>query len=151
MKIRQSSPKLLRRLTRLWQENYIFWRELKYFPKIVTLAFISSVFASAFEGIGIGIILSFLQSLIYPNASAIQIGIDWVDIWVLGINEPATTRLYRLSAVIILITGLRSGFIYIRGFCLGMSQALLIDRLRQRVFEQFQQLSLIYFSKTRSG
>ncbi|HAX75862.1 MAG TPA: ABC transporter ATP-binding protein [Cyanobacteria bacterium UBA11372] len=141
----------IKKLTKLWQENYIFWREFKYFPKVVTLALISSLLASASEGIGIGLLLSFLQGLINPNSQAIQTGIDWVDIWFLGINESPTNRLYRLSTLILLITWLRSGFLYLQVLYVGLIEETLIDRLRRRVFEQFQRLSLIYFSQIRSG
>ncbi|NEO29117.1 MAG: ABC transporter ATP-binding protein [Symploca sp. SIO3C6] len=151
MKILQSSPNPLIQLTKFWQKNYILLRELKYFPKVVVLAFIFSFLASASDGIGIGVILSFLQSLINQNNQISQTGIDWFDIWVLGINETVNNRLYRLSVLIILIIWLRSLFHYLQVLYLGIVRVTLIDRLRKKIFEHFQQLSLNYFSKIRSG
>jgi ABC-type multidrug transport system fused ATPase/permease subunit len=151
MKIIHLYSNFLRKLTRFWQDNYIFWQQFKFFPKIVTLALVFSFLASASDGIGIGLILSFLQSLINPNTQIIQTGINWVDIWFLGINEPASNRLYRLSALILLIIWLRTGLIYLQGLYIGITEITLIDRVRKQLFEQFQQFSLSYFSQIRSG
>ncbi|NEO98307.1 MAG: ABC transporter ATP-binding protein [Symploca sp. SIO2E9] len=151
MKFLQLSPNFLSQLTRVAQENYILLRELKYFPKVVTLAFIFSLLASVSDGIGIGAILAFLQNLINQDNQIVQTGINWFDIFVLGINEPANNRLYRLSALILLIIWLRSGFHYLQVLYLGIARVTLIDRLRKKIFEQFQQLSLSYFAQIRSG
>jgi ABC-type multidrug transport system fused ATPase/permease subunit len=143
--------KFLRKSTGFGQENDIFLREFKHFSRIALLALIFSFLASSSDGIGIGLLLSFLQSLITPNAQETQTGIAWFDIWVLGINETATYRLYRLSVLIVLITWLRSGFLYLEGLYVGLTQVTLIDRLRKQLFEQLQRLSLSYFAQIRSG
>lgn len=142
---------MLKNLTRLWRENYIFLREFKYFPKVTALALIFSLLASVSDGIGIGVILSFLQSLINPDVPTIQTGIHWVDVWFLGINDSPQNRLYRLSCLIFLIIWARSGFLYLQRLYIEMTQINLIDCLRKRLFDQFQSLSLSYFSTTRSG
>ncbi len=49
--------------TKFWQNNYLFLREFKYFPKVVMLALVFSVIAATFEGLSIGFLLCFLQSL----------------------------------------------------------------------------------------
>jgi len=151
MKAIHSSLKFLRKSTGFGQENDIFLREFKHFSRIALLALIFSFLASSSDGIGIGLLLSFLQSLITPNAQETQTGIAWFDIWVLGINETATYRLYRLSVLIVLITWLRSGFLYLEGLYVGLTQVTLIDRLRKQLFEQLQRLSLSYFAQIRSG
>jgi ABC-type multidrug transport system fused ATPase/permease subunit len=143
--------KFLRKSTGFGQENDIFLREFKHFSRIALLAIVFSFLASSSDGIGIGLLLSFLQSLITPNAQETQTGIAWFDIWVLGINETATYRLYRLSVLIVLITWLRSGFLYLEGLYVGLTQVTLIDRLRKQLFEQLQRLSLSYFAQIRSG
>jgi ABC-type multidrug transport system fused ATPase/permease subunit len=151
MKAIHSSLKFLRKSTGFGQENDIFLREFKHFSRIALLAIVFSFLASSSDGIGIGLLLSFLQSLITPNAQETQTGIAWFDIWVLGINETATYRLYRLSVLIVLITWLRSGFLYLEGLYVGLTQVTLIDRLRKQLFEQLQRLSLSYFAQIRSG
>jgi subfamily B ATP-binding cassette protein MsbA len=107
--------------------------------------------AVTFEGVGIGFLLSFLQSLTSPNAKPIQTGIGWFDIWVLGVNTSATSRLFRISALILLTTWTRAVFNYLAAIYTDLTQLNLLDRLRKQIFEQLQSVSLSFFSKTRSG
>ena len=134
-----------------WQDNYLILREFKHFRKIAILALIFSILAAAFEGVSIGFLLSFLQSLTSPNAQPVQTGIEWFDIWVLGAKTSAINRLYRISLLILLSTWLRATFNYFSQVYTELSQLHLADRLRKQIFEQLQSLSLSYFAKTRSG
>jgi len=137
--------------TSFWQDNYLLLREFKYFPWIAVLALVFALCAAAFEGLGLGFLLAFLQSLVNPNAEPIQTGIGWFDIWILGINKSAISRLYRVSALILLATWIRASFNYLTNVYTELTQLNLVDRLRKRIFEQLQSLSLSYFSKTQSG
>ncbi|MHC5610682.1 MAG: heterocyst formation ABC transporter subunit HepA [Nostoc sp.] len=137
--------------TSFWQENYLILQEFKHFRKIAILALIFSVLAATFEGVSIGFLLSFLQSLTTPNAQPVHTGIEWFDIWILGAKTSAINRLYRVSLLILLSTWLRVAFNYFSQVYIELSQLNLGDRLRKQIFEQLQSLSLSYFSKTRSG
>ncbi|MFB8791778.1 MAG: heterocyst formation ABC transporter subunit HepA [Potamolinea sp.] len=141
----------LLRATKIWQNNYLILREFKYFPEVTILALVFTCLAATFEGVGIGFLLSFLQSLTTPDAKPVHTGIDWFDIWVLGVNTSTISRLYRISALILLTTWTRAGFNYLASVYTEFSQLKLLDRLRKQIFEQLQSLSLTYFSKTRSG
>lgn len=147
-------PLIVRKLfkaTSFWQENSFILREFKYFRGITILAIAFTLLAAAFEGFGVGFILSFIQSFTNPEAVPIHTGIDWIDIWVLGIDAPATERLYRISGLIFLTTLLRLGFTYLGQLYSFLAQVNLGYRLRSSIFEQLQALPLAYFSKTRSG
>jgi subfamily B ATP-binding cassette protein MsbA len=137
--------------TSLWQKNYLILREFKHFPKIALLAILFSFLAATFEGVSIGFLLSFLQSLTSPNAKPFQTGIGWFDIWILGVNASVNSRLYRISALILLTTCLRSAFNYLSLLYIELAQLNLVDRLRRNIFEQLQAVSLSYFAKTKSG
>lgn len=137
--------------TKIWKNNYLFLREFKYFPKVVILALVFSFLAATFEGVGIGFLLSFLQSLTNPDAAPIKTGIGWFDIFILGVNTSATSRLYRISALILISTWIRSGFNYLASLYIEISQLNLLDRLRKQIFEQLQAVSLSFFSKTKTG
>lgn len=152
--MRIKTPTAIRKLlkaTSFWRDNYFILREFKHFRGITILAITFTLLAAAFEGFGVGFILSFIQSFTNPNATPIQTGIDWIDIWVLAINAPATERLYRITGLIFLTTLLRLGFTYYGQLYSFLTQVNLGYRLRLRIFEQLQALSLAYFSKTRSG
>lgn len=137
--------------TKFWQNNYLILREFKYFPRITILAIVFTLLAAIFEGFGVGFLFSFLQSLTEPDAAPIQIGIDWFDVWVLGSNQPAHERIYRISALILLTTVIRTSFSYVGRAHSGFVQSQLTYQLRIRLFEQLQSLSQRYFTKTRSG
>jgi subfamily B ATP-binding cassette protein MsbA len=141
----------LLKATKFWQNNYMFLREFKHFRKVAILALVFSVLAATFEGVSIGFLLSFLQSLTNPNAKPLQTGISWVDIGILGVNASATSRLYRISALILLSTWIRSVFNYLAQLYTEMAQLNLLDRLRKQIFEQLQAVSLSFFSKTKAG
>ncbi|MFB2839240.1 heterocyst formation ABC transporter subunit HepA [Floridanema evergladense] len=152
MTLKQLTPlRNLLKATRFWQENYIILREFKYLRKVALLALFFTFMAAAFEGFGVGFLLAFLQSLTDPQAKPIQTGIHWFDIWFLGINTSNMERLYRVSALILVVTLLRTGFTYLGQVYSEIANHTLADRLRKRIFEQLQSLSLRYFAKIRSG
>jgi ATP-binding cassette, subfamily B, bacterial MsbA len=146
-----TSVRALLKTTNFWQHNQPILREFKYFPKIALFAIVFSLLAAAFEGIGLGFLLSFLQNLTSPNAAPLKTGIDWFDLWVLGVNTSATSRLYRISAAIWLSTCTRALFNYLAQVYTEFSQLHLTDRLHKRIFEQLQAVSLSYFSNSNSG
>lgn len=141
----------LLKTTNFWRENFFILREFRHFRRVAILAIVFTLISAIFEGFGVGFILSFLQGFTNPEAKPIQTGIEWFDIWVLGINAPVTERLYRVSGLILVITWLRSGFNYLGQVYSDIAQISLADRLRKQLFEQLQGLSLSYFSSVRSG
>lgn len=137
--------------TKFWQDNYLILREFKYFPKIVVLAIVFTFLAAVLEGSTVGLLLSFLQNLTNPNATPIHTGIEWVDIWILGVKTSAISRLYRVSLLILFATWVRAAFNYLGQIHTEFAQVLLSDRLRKQIFEQLQSLPLSFFAKTRAG
>lgn len=148
------SIRLLRTLlkkTPIWQDNDIILREFRYFPKLIVLALIFTLLAAVFEGFGIGFVLTFLQNLTNPGAEPIRTGIDWFDNTILGANLSATGRVYRICFLILVTTWCRTGFTFLGQVYSQKTQLVLGDRLRKRLFEQMQSLSLRYFAKQRTG
>ncbi|MDJ0594194.1 MAG: ABC transporter ATP-binding protein [Pleurocapsa sp. MO_226.B13] len=137
--------------TRFWQDNFIILREFKYFRAIVISALISTLLAAIFEAGTVGLIASFLQVLTTPEKPPIETGIAWLDTIFLATEASPATRIYRLSALIIVAIWSRSLLTYLGFYYSRLAQANLCDRLRKRLFEQFQSLSLIYYSTSRSG
>ncbi|MFN6558310.1 MAG: heterocyst formation ABC transporter subunit HepA [Nostoc sp. ChiSLP01] len=150
LKLPQTISNLLK-ATNFWQDNYLILREVANFRKIAISALVFSILAAVFEGVSIGFLLSFLQSLTSPNAQPVQTGIDLFDVWILGTKTSAINRLYRVSLLILLSTWLRATFNYFSQVYTELSQVHLADRLRKQIFEQLQALSLSYFAKSRAG
>ena len=147
-------PKVLRRIVRtsqFWQDNYVLLREFKNFRRIAILAVLFTVSAAVFEGVTIGLLMSFLQSLTDPGGAAVTTGIQWIDTVILGANNPVQTRIYQVSLFLVLTTVARGILFYLGKFFSGYAQAELSNQLKVRIFEQLQSLKLSYFSKTRSG
>ncbi len=137
--------------TSFWQDNYIILREFKHFRTIATTAIICALLAAIFEGVTVGLIASFLQVLTTPEKPPIETGIQWLDVSLLATKASAAARIYRLSALILLLMWLRSGLYYFGQYYSFLAKHNLCDRLRKRLFEQFQSLSLSYYSTSRSG
>lgn len=143
--------KNLLKTTHFAQESQLILREVKYFPKVAILAIVFPLLAAAFEGFGIGFLLAFLQSLVDPSGQPFHTGVQWFDVWILGVNEPELNRLYRASALILASTWIRAVFNYLTSVYLETAQVSLVDRLRKRIFEQIQSLSISFFSKSNAG
>jgi subfamily B ATP-binding cassette protein MsbA len=137
--------------TKFWKNNYLFLREFKHFRKLAILALVFSILAATFEGVSIGFLLSFLQTLTSPNAKPIQTGISWFDLWVLGVNTSVTSRLYRISILVLLTTWIRSAFNYLSQVYIDITQLNFLDRLRKQIFEELQAVNLSFFTTTKTG
>ena len=139
------------RSTRFWQDNATIFREFKHFKAIAIAALVFTLLAAIFEGATVGLIASFLQVLTTPEKPPIETGIEWFDTIFLAAKAEPANRIYRLSALIIVAIWLRSLLNYLGLYYSRLSQSNLCDRLRKRLFEQFQSLSLSYYTTSRSG
>lgn len=147
-------PLAIRRLikaSQFWQDNGLLLKEFVHFKRIAILSVVFTMTAAIFEGFGVGFLLSFLQSLTQPDAEAVKTGFDLIDTWVLGSNQPANERVYRISLFILLTTLFRTSFFYLGRVYSGYAQAELTHQLRIKIFEQLQGVSQSFYTKTRSG
>ncbi|WAL62770.1 heterocyst formation ABC transporter subunit HepA [Thermocoleostomius sinensis] len=147
-------PSFLRQFikaTNFWQENKLMLQEIKKFPRLIVLVIIFSFLTAAFEGFGISFLLTFLQNLVEPNSEPLQTGIEWIDVWLLGINAAPLDRLYRISGLILLSTLLRVIFGYLSTIYAEFGRIKLINNLYKQVFEQLQALSLRFYGQTKAG
>lgn len=149
----QNLLKNLVKTTKFWQNNYLILREFKFFPKITVLALMFSLLAAIFEGFNVSLLLSLLQSLTDSANTQKQFhtGVQWIDTMLLGVGADASTRLYRVSLLILISTWMRSGLNYVAQLYTETTQLSLVDRLRQRIFEKLQSVKISYFSNTKSG
>jgi ATP-binding cassette, subfamily B, bacterial MsbA len=72
-----------------------------------------------------------------------------VDYLIVRPSKPAT--LVRICWVALVIAFLKNFFLYIQGFFMAFVQQSFIRDIRNRLFEQYQRLSLAYFHRNRTG
>ena len=131
--------------------NRLILREFKHFRAIAIIALVCTLLAAVFEGATVSLIASFLQVLTNPEKPPIETGIDWFDRVFMATQASAANRIYRLSALILALMWSRSLLYYFGQYYSILAQSNLCDRLRKRLFEQFQSLSLSYYTSNRSG
>jgi ATP-binding cassette, subfamily B, bacterial MsbA len=142
----------LLKASKFWDDNHLILQEFKHFRKITVVAITFTLLAAIMEGVSIGLLLSFLQSLTQPDLPVSQSGfIGKIVMVFLGENASPSGRLYFVSGMILLCTWMRAGFNYLAGVNTEKSQLVLADRLRKQIFEQLQALPLSYFTDSRSG
>lgn len=154
MLISHKMPVRMRRFlkaTRFWQDNSVIVREFKHFKGIAIAALIFTLLAAILEGTTVGLIASFLQVLTAPEKAPIETGIQWLDRTFLGTEASSLGRVYRLSGFILIAIWIRSLFNYLGLYYSRLAQSNLCDSLRKGLFDQFQSLSLSYYSTSRSG
>lgn len=138
------------RVKHFWRENHLILRELKSFQRVCILAILFTTLGASLEAVGVSLIAAFLQGLTAPNEPPMQTGLAWID-GLLGVDASATERIYRLSGLILVTVWIRVGFNYLGKLYSKYGEVGLTDRLRKRLFEQFQSLSMGYYSQSRSG
>ena len=110
-----------------------------------------SLLSASFEGLGVGLIIPFLQNLTNDSGEGFKTGLEWVDTNLLGVGKPQSTRMYIICGVIVGSTILRGLFGYLAGYCGVKGRASVVEDLRMKVIDQLRSVSLAYFSNTRSG
>ncbi len=146
-----NAVRALIKTTSYWQENRLILRELKHIRQIVVLAIGFTLVAAFFEGIIVGFIAAFLQGLTNPEEPPLQTGLVWFDSSVLATEATAVERLYRLSGLLLLGVWLKSGFDYLGSIYSKQASLSLVDRLRRKIFDQLESLSLSFYSTANPG
>jgi subfamily B ATP-binding cassette protein MsbA len=148
MPLKTESFKNIVRNSKFWQHNYIFLREFKYFGLIALLAIVFSILGAVFEGVAVGVINLFLQSVTNPNAPA---GTGWINTFVIGVQSSHIEKLNRLGLLVIVAACLRSMFSYWAAVFAISTESSFGDRLHKSMFEQLISVSLSYYSNSKSG
>jgi subfamily B ATP-binding cassette protein MsbA len=123
------------------------WRQRVPFVLTVTFTFLSALF----EGVGLGLLIPFIESLTSPDAEPFRSGIAWIDQYILRTDADTATRLYWVSGLIL-------GSIFLRGILSYLSSLAkrhltenITASLRREIIDQVQAVSLRFFSKIRTG
>ena len=137
--------------SKLWKNNALIFREIKFFPLLFVFSLVFPALAAVFEGVGVGFLLGFLQNLLDPGGEPFRTGLSWFDKAILGIDTDQTSRLLRISGLVLCSTWIRGLLSFWAELFQRKSQMALVNRLYKRVFEQLQSLDLKFFSQTKAG
>ncbi|MBD2210958.1 ABC transporter ATP-binding protein [Calothrix sp. FACHB-156] len=137
--------------TKFWQEHYLILQLFQPLRLTAAIAVLFTLIGAVLEATGIGLVAVLLQGLTNANQPPLQSGIAWFDIWFLGTQASASERIYRISGLILFNVWLRGLFSYLGRYYAKFCEVNLIDSLRKKIFEQFQNLSLSYYTQKRSG
>ncbi len=124
-----------------------FWEEKRLFVLTVGLTGLSAVF----EGVGLGLLVPFLENLMSTSGESFRSGVQWVDTYLLGVDAPKVERLYRTSALILGAVFMRSGLNYAAMHVGARLQESILDKIRREIIDQIQSVSLQFFSRTKAG
>jgi len=106
---------------------------------------------AAFEGVGLGLLIPFIESLVQPDAEPFRTGIHFVDTYLLAVDADTSSRLLWVSGMILTSIFLRAGLGYASALVKVRLTQNIIATLRRKVIDQVQSVSLRFFSKVRTG
>jgi subfamily B ATP-binding cassette protein MsbA len=147
-------PNFLRNLvkaTSFWKDNQLILREFRYFKWVAIGALVFALIAAFLEGVTVGLITSFLQGLTNPNEPPIRTGIEWFDKILLATEASPASRVYRISALLLAATWLRTVFDYLTSLYSRRTCLNLVNSLRRRVFDQLESFQLRFYSTASPG
>ena len=123
------------------------WRSRTSFVLTVLFAFLGALF----EGVGLGLLIPFIESLTSPNAAPFRVGVSWIDRYVLLADAAPTTRLYGVSGLILASIAVRCVLNYLSSVTSTVLTQNVVASLRRTIIAQVQAVSLRFFSKVKSG
>jgi subfamily B ATP-binding cassette protein MsbA len=123
------------------------WVERRRFVLTLLLLLVGA----SLEGLGVGLLIPFLDNLLTPDAEPWASGVEWVDVWLLAVNAPPLERLYRIAGLILGIAWTGVALSYLAGYVNIWMREAILHRIRAEVVDQLHSISLSYFSKTRAG
>lgn len=136
-----SSPSLLQRL------RVIGPGLRKYWP-YVTLAVVMSMVTAVFEGLSIGMLVPFLQTL-SSDAGSFTTGVRWIDVYLLGSESTNLGRMYRICGVILVATWMRAITGYLTTVFTTMSRSRIVQNLRERVIDQLVAVAFSFYAREK--
>ncbi len=150
--MKQGVKTLLRR--QFWRADEgtrLVLRQLWKHRRLFVLTIVLTGLGAAFEGVGLGLLVPFLDSLMNPEAKTFATGWTWIDQHLLRIDAPVLARLYWFSGLILLAILLRGGLGYAaQQFSIRLQESIL-HTLRCQIIDQLQAVSLKFYAHRRTG
>jgi len=119
----------------------------KYWP-YVALAVVMSMVTAAFEGLSIGMLIPFLQTL-SSDAGSFTTGVYWIDVYLLGSESTTLGRMYRICGVILAATWLRGLTGYLTTVFTTISRSRIVQNLRERIIDQLVNVAFSFYAREK--
>jgi subfamily B ATP-binding cassette protein MsbA len=103
------------------------------------------------EGVGLGLLVPFLDGLLNPAAEAFRTGWGWFDTAVLAADAGVIPRLHRIAALMLASIWLRAVVSVGSVSASSSMQERILDRLRRRAVDRLQGVALSYYTRSRTG
>ncbi|MEM9534698.1 MAG: heterocyst formation ABC transporter subunit HepA [Cyanobacteria bacterium P01_E01_bin.45] len=144
-----SAPVLKR--TNLWKRDRFILREFRHFYWLAIAALAFSALAAAFGGSTVGLIALFLQGLTEPDSPSFQTGLSWLDAWLNPVGAASSTRIFRVTFLLLLVSWMQSASLYLGLLFSGYARYRLVARLRKSIFRRLKSLKFYFFVNERSS
>jgi ATP-binding cassette, subfamily B, bacterial MsbA len=124
---------------------------LKFYPWVIPTIVILGIGASLSEGLGITLLIPFIQSM--DKQANVLTGHNFfiTTLERLFIGVSADTRNLVIAACILATIFLKAILSYLYTVLCYWLEAHVVDRLRQRVFEQLMSMSMSFWNSSKSG
>lgn len=142
---------LYRRFRRSDEGTRLMLRQLWVHRRLFVLTVAATGLGAAFEGVGLGLLVPFLDSLMNPEAKGFATGWAWIDQHLLRVDAPVMVRLYWFSGLILLAILLRGGLSYAANQLSVQLQESILHQLRCQIVDQLQAVSLKFYAHRRTG
>ena len=126
-------------------------QQLRNHRRLTILTVLTTALSALLEGMGIGLLIPFLDNLLNAGTAPMQTGLAWIDAYILAVDAPRDERLYRISATLLAVMWVRVGVGYASRVMSFRLQESILDQLRRDVIGQIQSVALSFFSSARTG
>ncbi|MGK7908729.1 MAG: heterocyst formation ABC transporter subunit HepA [Synechococcus sp.] len=134
-----------------WKRDRFLLRELKHFYWIAILAIAFTLISALFGGSTVGLIALFLQGLTDPQSPSFETGLSWLDAWLSPAQASTTTKVYRITSVLLIISWLQALFLYLGQLFSSYTRIQTLYRLRKSIFQRLKSLEFSFYVNERSG
>ena len=131
----------------------LLYRAASPHKKLLAFTFLTTLVAAGLEGLGVGLIVPFIQNLTEDGSGGqgFMTHVEFIDRVFLAVGQDTIVRLHRIALTIGLVALLRSGFGLISNFLGGKAQEYTAHELRRMINAQSMDIALSYYSHARAG
>lgn len=118
---------------------------------VIIVSFVTALVAAMLEGVGLGLIIPFVENLSTEEVGGFATGYGFVDTVFLGVGLDLMPRLYRIALTVAGVATLRAIVGIVSSYYGGKAQEYTAHELRKMINDQSMSVALSYYSRARAG